>query len=93
MHADLVPDDLGASGPVAATSVDGADVLRLVGTSETLHVTLVEPELVVEVGVDVARETADGGGTPRAGIGIGIKSERSCVRCSAEVRRRGRTTR
>ncbi|MGW0771100.1 ATP-dependent DNA ligase [Streptomyces sp. NPDC002676] len=28
------------------------------GSRESLHVTLVEPELVVEVGVDVARDSA-----------------------------------
>ncbi|MEV5049796.1 hypothetical protein AB0N20_35780 [Streptomyces griseoincarnatus] len=63
------------------------------GTSETLHVTLVEPERVVEVGVDVARETTDGGGTPRADIGIGIESERSCIRCKCRSSTEGRTTR
>ncbi|MFG1729232.1 transposase family protein [Streptomyces sp. Y20] len=37
------------------------------GSREQLDVTLVEPELVVEVGVDVARDTSAGGGTPPAG--------------------------
>jgi hypothetical protein len=38
--------------------VDGLVVLRRWGSQEILVVTLVEPELVVEVGVDVARDAS-----------------------------------
>ncbi|MEU1940614.1 hypothetical protein ACH49O_40910 [Streptomyces coeruleorubidus] len=42
----------------ARTPVDGLVVLRRMGTTETLDVTLVRPELVMEAGVDVARDAA-----------------------------------
>jgi hypothetical protein len=38
-------------------TVDWLDVLGWVGSREALHVALVRPELVVEVGVDVARDS------------------------------------
>lgn len=38
--------------------MDELDVLCGVGHEETLSVTLVRPELVVEVGVDVTRDSA-----------------------------------
>lgn len=37
--------------------MDRLDVLRWVGTREPLHVILLAPELVVEAGVDVARDS------------------------------------
>ncbi|WDM16637.1 hypothetical protein J3S85_37290 [Streptomyces lavenduligriseus] len=49
------------------------------GTRETLHVTLVVPELVVQVGVDVARDgaltglSAASGGSARSGAVFGSK--------------------
>ncbi|WP_229818565.1 hypothetical protein [Streptomyces chromofuscus] len=42
-----------------ATALDGElVVLRRVGSQERLNVRLAEPELVVEVGVDVARDAS-----------------------------------